>query len=220
MSPRPFERPATIALPESPGLPVGASLDGLWLPEHGEEGARGAAVVAAPHPQMGGSMDSPVTTELALAASDLGFISLRFNWRGVGASAGTASGELEDAEADYRAALRFMEDSVDGPILGCGYSWGAVTAARVCLDSPQVQKLILVAPPPKMLDGSALAARGMPLLVIVGDQDEYVPLAELRAVLDGIEASQLVVLQGVDHFFMNGLAGISEATKSWLDSRS
>ena len=220
MSPRPFERPATIALPESPGLPIGGSLDGLWLPEHGDEGARGAAVVAAPHPEMGGSMDSPVTTELALAASDLGFISLRFNWRGVGASAGTASGEIEDAEADYRAALAFMQDSVDGPILGCGYSWGAVTAARVCLDSPRVQKLILVAPPPKMLDGSALAARGMPMLVIVGDRDEYVPLADLRTVLDEIEGSELVVLAGVDHFFMNGLAGIREATRGWLDPRS
>jgi alpha/beta superfamily hydrolase len=220
MSPRPFERPATIALPEGPGLPIGASLDGLWLPEHGEDGARGAAVVAAPHPQMGGSMDSPVTTELALAASDLGFVSLRFNWRGVGASAGTASAELEDAETDYRAALSFMEDSVDGPIIGCGYSWGAVTAARVCLDSPRIQKLILVAPPPKMLDGVALAARGLPMLVVVGDRDEYVPLDELRLVLDGIEGSELVILEGVDHFFMSGLSGIGENAKSWLDSRS
>ena len=220
MSPRPFERPATIALPESPGLPVGASLDGLWLPEHGDGGARGAAVIAAPHPQMGGSMDSPVTTELALATSDLGFVSLRFNWRGVGASAGTASGEIEDAETDYRAALSFMEDSVEGPIIGCGYSWGAGTVARICLDSPRVQKLILVAPPAKMLDGSALAARGIPLLVIVGDRDEYVPLDDLRRALDGLEGSQLVVLDGVDHFFMNDLAGIGEGVRSWLDSRS
>ncbi len=219
MSPRPFERPATIALPESPDLPVGASLDGLWLPEHGEDGARGAAIIAAPHPQMGGSMDSPVTTELALAASDLGFVSLRFNWRGVGASAGQASGEPGDAETDYRAALAFMEDSVDGPIIGCGYSWGAGTAARVGLDSPRIQKLILVAPPPNMLDGAALAARGMPILAIVGDRDEYVPLDELRLVLDGVEASELVVLEDVDHFFMSGLAGIGEAARSWLDTR-
>ncbi len=130
MSPRPFERPATIALPETPGLPSGASLDGLWLPESGEGGARGAAVIAAPHPQMGGSMDSPVTTELALAASDLGFVSLRFNWRGVGASAGNPSGEIADADVDYRAALSFMEESVEGPIIGCRYLRVAIPAAR------------------------------------------------------------------------------------------
>jgi alpha/beta superfamily hydrolase len=220
MSPRPFERPATIALPETPGLPSGASLDGLWLPESGEGGARGAAVVAAPHPQMGGSMDSPVTTELALAASDLGFVSLRFNWRGVGASAGNPSGEIADADVDYRAALSFMEESVEGPIIGCGYSWGAITAARIALDSQRIQKLILVAPPPRMLDGPALAARGLPLIVIVGDRDEYVPLGPLREILDGIEGSELVVIEDVDHFFMNGLAGIGEAAWGWLNPRS
>jgi len=220
MSPRPFERPATIALPEGPGLSVGASLDGLWLPESGAGGARGAAVVAAPHPQMGGSMDSPVTTELAMAVSDLGFVSLRFNWRGVGASAGQPSGEIDDAETDYRAALAFMEDSVEGPILGCGYSWGAGTAARVCLDSPRVQKLILVAPPPKMLDRVALATRGVPTLVVVGDRDDYVPLDDLRRLLDEIDGAELVVLEDVDHFFMSGLAGIAEAARSWLDPRS
>ena len=80
--------------------------------------------MAAPHPLMGGSMDSPVATEIALAMSDVGFVSLRFNWRGVGASAGIASGEAEDADVDYRAALDFMQESVDGPIIGCGYSWG------------------------------------------------------------------------------------------------
>jgi hypothetical protein len=94
MTPRPFERPATILLPETPGLPSGASLEGLWLPARSQAISprdlelasmaastatsafgiagdyRGGAIVAAPHPLMGGSMDSPVATELGLAASD------------------------------------------------------------------------------------------------------------------------------------------------------
>jgi alpha/beta superfamily hydrolase len=223
MSPRPFERPATIALPDLPNhpdIPTGSSLDGLWLPEAGDGGPRGAAVIAAPHPQMGGSMDSPVTTELALACSDLGFVSLRFNWRGIGGSAGVASGEMVDAVIDYRAALSFMEDSVDGAILACGYSWGALAAARICFDAPRVRKLILVAPPPEMLDAPALAKRGMPILVIAGDRDSYVSIPDLRDVLCEIEGSKLVVLEGVDHFFMNGSARIGEAVRAWLESRS
>jgi hypothetical protein len=216
MSPRPFERPATIALPETPGLPIGASLDGLWLPERGADGVRGGAVVAAPHPLMGGTMDSPVTTEIGLALSDAGFVSLRFNWRGVGASAGTASGESADADVDYRAALDFMLESVEGPIVGCGYSWGAVTAVRACLDVPRVQKLVLVAPPPAMLERDALASCGKALLVIVGDQDEYAPIETLREVFDGIGRTELIILKGADHFFMSGLAEVGRGIRNWF----
>ena len=216
MSPRPFERPATIALPDAPGFPTGAALDGLWLPARGVDDARGGAVVAAPHPLMGGTMDSPVTTEIALALSDVGYASLRFNWRGVGASAGSPSGEAVDADVDYQAALDFMLESVEGPIVGCGYSWGALTAARVCLDVPRVQKLVLVAPPPEMLDRAALATCGKAILVIVGDADEYASAAALRDILDDIDRSALVVLDGVDHFFMAGLADVGRDIRGWL----
>ena len=76
MSPRPFERPALIALPDTDELPSGSTLEGLWLPARisgdAEEGsdagltsARGGSVMAPPHPLMGGSMDSPVATEVA-----------------------------------------------------------------------------------------------------------------------------------------------------------
>lgn len=218
MSLRPFERPATIALPEIGGLPTGASLDGLWLPERGAGGARGGAVVAAPHPLMGGSMDSPVTTEIGMAASDAGFVSLRFDWRGVGASAGSPSGDVADADVDYRAGLAFVEEGVAGPILGCGYSWGALAAARVCLAAPRVQKLILIAPPPAMLDAAALAACGKAILVVVGDRDPYVPLDVLQETLDVVDRMQLIVLEGVDHFFMTGLGELGHDIRSWLVS--
>jgi alpha/beta superfamily hydrolase len=161
-------------------------------------------------------MDSPVTTEIGLALSDVGFVSLRFNWRGVGASAGTVSGEAADADIDYRAALAFMQESVEGPIIGCGYSWGALTAVRVCLDVPRVQRLVLVAPPPAMLDRDALASCRKALLVIVGDQDGYAPLDALREVLDGVDRTQLIVLKGVDHFFMAGLAEIGRGIRNWF----
>lgn len=216
MSPRPFERPATIALPDAPELPTGAVLDGLWLSARGEDDARGGAVVAAPHPLMGGTMDSPVTTEIGLAMSDVGFSSLRFNWRGVGASAGASSGEAADADVDYLAALDFMLDSVEGPIIGCGYSWGALSAARVCLDSPRVQKLVLIAPPPDMLDPAALASSGKAILVIVGDRDEYASVEALGKIVEAIDRTKMIVLRGADHFFMAGLADLSREIRGWF----
>lgn len=215
MTPRPFERPATIRLPDTPGLPAGAALDGLWLPAR-TEALRGGAIVAAPHPLMGGSMDSPVVTEIAMAASDAGFATLRFNWRGVGGSAGRPSGEMADADVDTTAALEFMRESVEGPILACGYSWGSLAAYRTCLEAPRVKQLVLVAPPPQLLERERLLRTRKRLLVVVGDEDGYVPLDALAGVVDGIETLSLVVLPGVDHFFMAGLAGLGKAVREWL----
>ena len=236
MSPRPFERPATIRLPETPGLPSGASLEGLWLPARGAEAVAGAtarasggttagasrgdaqrgAIVAAPHPLMGGSMDSPVVTELALAASDTGHVALRFNWRGVGASAGKTSGEAEDADADTRAALEFMQESVVGELVACGYSWGALAAFRTCLFEPRVERLVLVAPPASLLERTKLAHARKPILIVMGDRDDYVPETPMRELLDGLAWISLVVLPDVDHFFMNALADVGRQVRSWL----
>lgn len=218
MSPRNFERPATISLPEDPTLAPGSALEGLWLPARGDEGARGGAVVAAPHPLMGGSMESPVATELGIATSDQGFTSLRFNWRGVGGSAGLRSGEAAHADVDYFAALDFMEESVEGPLVACGYSWGAVTAARVVIQRARVHRLVMVSPPTSMLDGDVLKAFGHPILVIVGDRDEYVPIEPLKEMITGLDGVCLEVLEGVDHFFMAGLADIGRITRDFLDT--
>jgi alpha/beta superfamily hydrolase len=216
MSPRPFERPAAIALPDDPTLAPGASLEGLWLPARGEEGARGGAVVAPPHPLMGGSMESPVATELGLAASDQGYVSLRFNWRGVGGSAGVPSGKPADADVDYHAALDFMEASVEGSIVAGGYSWGALCASRAVIGRPRVKKLLLVSPPAEMLDRAALIALAKPILVIAGDRDEYVPLDPLRSLIAEIEGAELAVLEGVDHFFVAGLADVGRIIRDFL----
>ena len=124
---RAFERSATIALLGTDGE-AGLVLEGLFTP--GPEPVLGGAVIAPPHPLYGGSMDSPVVTELAHACAAAGLTSLRFNWRGVGASAGQTSGEPNDSLADYAAALDYFEECVSGPILACGYSWGALAAHR------------------------------------------------------------------------------------------
>lgn len=246
MTPRPFERPATILLPEAPGLSPGSSLEGLWLPARsqaisppdpveafesdssgGEATAartgggiagdhRGGAIVAAPHPLMGGSMDSPVVTELGLAASDAGYVSLRFNWRGVGGSAGRPSGETADADADCLAALDFMRESVEGGIVALGYSWGSLAVYRTCMAAPRVKRLVLVAPPPSLLDRAVFERTSRSTLIVTGDRDGYVPLDALEQVVSGLERVELVVLPGVDHFFMTGLAELGRQVRSWL----
>jgi uncharacterized protein len=175
----------------------------------------GGAVVAAPHPLYGGSMDSPVVAELSWACQSAGFASVRFNWRGVGASGGELSGDPALADADYAAALAYLEETVSGPILAAGYSFGACAAVRVARKSPRVRRLVLVAPP-ALLDAGALEGFRGSALVVVGSDDSIAPTAELTERLGASDRRRLEVIPGADHFFASGLADISRLVRPWL----
>jgi uncharacterized protein len=191
------------------------ALEGIYS---GVAGADSGAVVAPPHPLYGGSMDSPVVAELVWACQSAGYASARFNWRGVGASGGEPSGESADADADYAAALAYLEETVDGAIVAAGYSFGAAAAVRVALQSPRVRRLLLVAPPPALLDADALARFRGRTLVVVGSQDSFAPTAELAERLGGDSRRALAVIPGADHFFASGLAEISRLAREWLQA--
>ncbi len=221
---RAFERPATIALPPE-ACGEGASLEGLYIPIPDPQ--PGGAVIAPPHPMMGGSMESPVVTELAHAAERARIPSLRFNWRGVGASAGRPSGETADADVDYLSALSFMSDSVSGPLLAAGYSFGAATALRMGAlgERPPSERravrpptrLVLVSPPTSMLDPDGVAAFPGEMLLLAGDRDQWVSIPELEAVAARARAAHLEVLEDCDHFLMQGLAQVRARTTEWLE---
>jgi uncharacterized protein len=189
------------------------ALEGIYS---GVAGADSGAVVAPPHPLYGGSMDSPVVAEIVWACQSAGYASARFNWRGVGASGGDPSGEPAAADADYAAALAYLEETVEGAIVAAGYSFGAAAAVRVALQSPRVRRLLLVAPPPALLAADALARFRGRTLVLVGSQDSFAPRAELAERLGNDARRRLEVIPGADHFFTSGLAEISRRAREWL----
>ncbi len=209
-----MERPTTIALPDAPGR-EGWALEGLYRP--GDDLENGGAVIAPPHPLYGGSMDSPVVSEVAFALEKAGLASLRFNWRGVGASAGTASGDAEDAREDYCASLDFLSDTVSPPLICAGYSFGAAAAVAAC-DRPTVRRMILVSPPPGMLDHKRLADFPGKVFIAVGDSDSLVPASELEAIASELPHAHFELLPETDHFFMygDGLATLHRELTSWL----
>jgi len=208
MSPRDaVPQPAAIALSD-----VAGALEGSYLPA----GAPGrGAVVAPPHPLYGGSMESPVVGQLGFGCQRAGIASLAYNWRGVGASAGEPSGDPDVAREDYEAALAFVEDSVPGPVVACGYSFGAATALRAGVGRPRVDALVLVAPPAAMLDRDALAAFGGRLWIAAGTGDDLAPIDPLRGLVEGREEAELVELE-TDHFFMNALSELAKAAGRFL----
>ncbi len=198
-------------------IPLGEAdlaLEGIYLSGSQDDG-RGA-LVAPPHPLYGGSMDSPVVNEVAYACERCGIASLRFNWRGVGASAGTPSGETAHAEADYGAALAHLGETVPGAIIGCGYSFGAIAALGCAVRRPRVFRLVLVAPPLAALDRAVLEAFKGRLLVIAAEQDGLAPPAGLESALAALDSAELVVVPEADHFFAAGLARVGRAICDWL----
>lgn len=211
-----MEQPAPIVLPDREGR-LGWVLDGLYRGGQGPE--TGGAVIAPPHPLYGGSMESPVVGEIAFACEQAGIASLRFNWRGVGASAGQASGSPEDALEDYRAALDFLEESVSPPLVAAGYSFGAATAL-VAAERVTVRRLVLVAPPPSMLSRAQIEDFKGKVFMAVGDRDTLVSASELEATAIGLDHVQFELLDETDHFFMTGpgLKLLRRHLSAWLEA--
>lgn len=187
------------------------SLEGIYQPL-GEAGL----LLAPPHPLYGGSLESPVLSELAWAATQVGLASLRFNWRGVGASAGERSGRAADADADYAAALDQLAETVPGPLVAGGYSFGSGAAVRAAAGNPRVRSLLLVAPPPALVAPTTIAYAGLRTLVLVGEYDTLAPARELIAAFDSAPHVSLEVIPHADHFFAEGLAELGRLAREWL----
>lgn len=184
--------------------PVG-NLEGIvHLPD---DEPRAIAVMAHPLPTMGGTMENKVITTLAKTFAELGFATLRFNFRGVGNSEGefdSGNGELEDVLSIVHYA---KEEFGHLPLILSGFSFGGYVQARVAQHlHPQPHRLVLIAP--------AVGRFEMPhvphnTLLIHGEQDEVVSLAD---VMDWARPQHLpiVVLPEAGHYFHGRLHQIKQ----------
>lgn len=176
------------------------------------DAVRGVAVVCHPHPQHGGTMDNKVVQTVARAFVQQGWRTVRFNFRGIGASEGTwdeGQGEIDDAMAVVRAR---RDTSL--PFALAGFSFGAYVASHVCarLAAEQpLDRLVLVGPATQNFE---LAPVPPSTLVIHGEQDEIVPL---QATLDWARPQSLpvVVVPGVGHFFHGQLPLLKSIVLRW-----
>jgi alpha/beta superfamily hydrolase len=162
---------------------------------------RGTAVIAHPHPLFGGTMENKVVQTLARAFVQAGWVALRFNFRGVGATQGThdeGRGELEDMLA------LVAQEAADGPLAVAGFSFGAFVASRAVAEiwaRRRIEKIVLVGTAAMRFDVAELPPDAHEAtLVIHGEQDDTVPLA---AVLDWARPQSLpvTVVPGGGHFF-------------------
>jgi hypothetical protein len=203
----------------SEGRPVTFDSDGLTLEGvlHLPESTPCAGVVVAhPHPQYGGDMHNNVVRAISRAAADAGAATLRFNFRGAGASEGRYD-EGRGEQRDVAAALEYMRGlpEIDSSCVAlAGYSFGAAVSLR--LSPPGVKCLVAVSPP---ASGSWLsgiqAAYGV--LFVAGDGDEYCDPDELRKVAAAIGPNaQAVIHPGVDHFWAGSDDRLIETVAAFL----
>jgi alpha/beta superfamily hydrolase len=168
---------------------------------------RASAVLCHPHPDDGGSMRSRVVHETARALSAIGAAVLRFNYRGVGLSAGSfAAGAT--ATQDFAAAVDSLRDRFPGaPLWAVGYSFGAWVAMAAGAQDSDTSALIGIAPPVDRYDFSAVASAGAGKFLIAAERDEVCPLKVIRRFYASLaEPRELVVIEGADHAF-DGRAG-------------
>lgn len=166
----------------------------------------GVAVLAHPHPLFGGSLHNKVVQTLARACVQQGWTAVRFNFRGVGRSAGVH----DHGEGETQDLLHVVAQlAPSGPLVLGGFSFGAYVAARAAVAlAPQrpLQALCLVGTAASRFEVPALPQElHERTLVVHGEQDDTVPLA---AVLDWArpQALPVTVIPGVEHFFHGHLA--------------
>ncbi len=167
----------------------------------------GLALVCHPHPQFGGTLDNKVVQTIARACLEVGWASVRFNFRGVGGSEGTwdeGRGEIDDAMA-VLDTWRRKSEFAGKPLLVGGFSFGgyvaAEVAARLAVDA-KPRRIVLVAPSTEKQSVPDVPAD---TLVIHGESDDVVPLAATLAWARP-QSLPVIVFPGVGHFFHGQIA--------------
>lgn len=181
-------------------------------------GAKSIAVICHPHPLHQGTMHNKVVTTLAKAYELCGVATIRFNYRGVGASDGcygNIDGEVDDAQA----VVDYANDRFPGLNLAmAGFSFGSFVAARVANQLP-CQSLVSIAPAVHHADYDSLAGVACPWLVVMGGRDELVPLNQVQAWVERPPAPlQYELMPEASHFFHGCLIELRQLVVDFIST--
>ncbi len=207
-APRPVTQAVTIAGP--------AGVLEAIVDTPPDSAATQIAVICHPHPLYGGTMTNKVVHMLAKACNDLGVPAVRFNYRGVGASAGAyaeGDGETDDAIA----VLDWARERWPGAGLWLGgFSFGGAVAIRAAVRR-DVRRLITVAPAIRRVAVDAANLPTCPWLIVQGDDDELVDVADIQRWVATLPVPpELVMLQGVQHFFHGRMNDLRQVVLDWV----
>ena len=202
---------------EIPG-PAGP-LETLWnIPS---SPPRAAVVLAHPLPTQGGTMHTKVVYQAAKALARIGCLVLRFNFRGVGLSAGAwddGRGELDD----YRAAVAFVATEYpDLEMWAAGFSFGSYIAMAAGAEESRVCALIAIAPPVHTYDFASVKISSKPTFIIHGEHDELISLKLVRRFYAELQGpKELVEIDRANHLFDGQASEVGDALADLLEDFS
>lgn len=200
-----FSREAALLIPGPAG-----PLEAIVTPAgSGDAAPRYVAILCHPHPLHGGTMENKVVTTLMRTYRDLDVQVVRFNFRGVGASAGSFDqgvGEL----ADLLAVIAWVREQFTGAqLLLAGFSFGSAMAAQASYHGSAPAHLLLVAPPIERYAYDRAGAFPCATCVVQGDQDERVNAQGVYDWAAGLNSSlEIIRYPAAGHFFHSYLANV------------
>jgi uncharacterized protein len=183
------------------------------------DGPTPGAVICHPHPLFGGNMHNNVVRSLRKGLLELGYVCLRFNFRGTGRSWGAHGGGKDEIQ-DVLAAMDFLSEqpNVDKErLLVAGYSFGCWVGLEAASKDARARRLIGISPPLNEYDFGYLKEELRPKFLLVGDNDFVCSLGRFRKLMDEIpEPKTGVVLPGGDHFHAGREQEIMEEMAKFL----
>jgi len=183
----------------------------LEAPEEGEP--RGLALICHPHPLFGGTMHNKVVYRTARALRSLGYVVLRFNFRGVGKSEGKHDGGIGEID-DARAALAWLRNRYPGlPYAAAGFSFGSQVALGVACAAGDAECAIALGYP-ALRASTGWTHCVVPKIFIQSTHDEHGPAAVMEAFFaQAAEPKRLIWVEAQDHFFAGGLDALEARIK-------
>ena len=177
----------------------------------------GIAVICHPHPLGGGTLHNKVVFRAARGLENANIATLRFNFRGVGASAGKHE-EGEGEQEDVMTAIEWAKRKHPGKklIVG-GFSFGAWVASRVACELPEVDAIFLIGTPVNKYDFGYLRNCEKPMLFLHGTEDEQGDVEKLEKVVEHVRNAESVIVTGADHFFSKQLDAVDETIRQWAE---
>ena len=178
---------------------------------------RAVVVFAHPLPIEGGTMHTKVVYQSAKALAGIGCVVLRFNFRGVGRSAGAwdeGRGEMDD----YRAAVDYMASAHPGmDIWAAGFSFGSHIAMTCGADDDRICAMIGIAPPVDRYEFASVKQSTKPKFVIHGEMDELIPLRLVRQFYAQLkDPKELIEIDSANHLFEGQASEVGDALRDLL----